>query len=621
MFSPDPNDAAQRRLFSRRLLVLGGLKAAGFAAVTGRLWQLQVQEHGRYGLLAAENRISVQVIGPTRGRILDRTGTVLAANDETYRAVLLPALARDVRATLERMRALVPIEPNTIDALVQRARRQPPTVPLVVANQLTFDQIATLGLHAPVLPGVTTEHAPRRRYVSGTHLGHVVGHVGALVRPAMDDDPVLRLPGQRVGRAGVEATAEAMLRGGGGLVHAEVDSRGHIVRHLERREPIAGRDIVTTIDAALQADVAAALAAHRRASAVVMHIDSGDVVALVSQPGFDPNTFRDGGDRAGIDALRVDPDSPLQNRATRGLYPPGSTFKMVVALAALEAGVLTPTEKIGCDGRYDYFDQTFRCWKRTGHGACDLHRAIVESCDCYFYEAARRTGISAIAGMARRMGLGQRYPAGVIEHSAGVVPDPDWKRGRFGKRWLGGETILAGIGQGYMSCSPLQLAVMTARLASGRSVMPCLLRPLDQTNPSHASPAALVTTRIDGLALLRRAMHDVVHDSGGTGHAAQQTASRIRIAGKTGTSQVSRHSSETAQLDLPYELRDHALFVAFAPAAKPTYALAVVVEHGGGGGAVAAPVAREIIAAVLARDPAAASGAGATPAPATMQRG
>jgi penicillin-binding protein 2 len=259
---------------------------------------------------------------------------------------------------------------------------------------------------------------------------------------------------------------------------------------------------------------------------------------------------------------------------------------------------VTPREKIGCDGRFDYYEQTYRCWKRSGHGSSDLHTAIRESCDCYFYEVARRTGIEAIAAMARKLGLGQVYDAGFAGLKRGVIPDPDWKRGRFGRGWLGGETILTGIGQGYTLTTPLQLAVMTARLASGRRVMPTFVKRAESLTPPP------LDVRPEWVAAMRRGMVAVCNEGGGTGHNAQPENGDYVVAGKTGTSQVSRHSSESAQSELRWELRDHALFVSFAPADKPKYAMATVVEHGGGGGATAAPLARDIMDLVMARDPA-----------------
>ncbi len=601
MFERDPDNTEQRQIFSRRALLIGAGYSGALSLIGSRLWHLQVEEQARYGLLADENRVSVQMLAPERGRILDRFGQVLAANLESYRATLLPALAHDTRSVLAHFARIVPVNADEIDKLVIRAKRQSANTPIVIAQDLIFDQIAAINLQAPSLPGVSTDAAPKRQYFHGRTIGHVVGYVGATERMAMDDDPVLRLPGMRTGKSGIERGQEGILRGNGGIVQSEVDSRGRVVRYLDRVEPIAGRDVVLTIDTVLQAQVLKKLSAFRRAASVVMDVTSGEVIVLASVPTFDPNDIVQGVTVRAWDRLQTQLDDPMNSRAIRGVYPPGSTFKMVTGLAGLEAGVIDLTEKIACDGRFDYFDQTFRCWKRSGHGSCDFHRAIRESCDCYFYEVARRVGIHALAAMARKLGLGQVYDCGLANLKRGLIPDPDWKRGRFNKPWTGGETILAGIGQGYVLTTPLQLAVMTARLATGNTVTPTFVRSLES---SMTRPIVQpIPGRPDWHQAIRRAMTAVVNEDGGTGSKARPESGDYTVAGKTGTSQVSRFSSETAQLDLRWELRDHALFVSYAPVIKPRYAIATIVEHGGGGGATAAPLSRDILDLVMAKDP------------------
>lgn len=567
----------------------------------GRLWTLQVTEENRYALLADENRINVQMLGPERGRIIDRFGVVLANNRESFRAVLVPSLVRDVPEVLARFAKIVPVPSEDLQRHDLRAKRQSPNIPIVIAQDLTFENIAAINLQAPFLPGIATEPAPRRQYFQGKAMSQIVGQVGANERLAMDDSPLLRLPGARIGKTGVESGMEELLRGKPGLVHSEVDSRGRIVRHLDRTEPVVGQDITLTVDAELQGQIMRELGAFRRAATVVIDVVNGDVLAAASVPSFDANDVVNGVTRRSWNRLQTQRDDPMMNRATRGMYPPGSTFKMVVGLAALEAGVVSLKERIGCDGRFDYHEQTFRCWKRMGHGTCDMHMALRESCDCYFYELARRIGIEAIASMARKLGLGQIYDSGIAGLKRGIIPDPEWKRGRFGKGWLGGETILTGIGQGYTLTTPLQLAVMTARLASGRQVTPTFVKRAGDAAPRSPMPLAV---KPEFLNAMRRGMTAVVNEANGTGSKAQPESGGYVVAGKTGTSQVSRHSSETAQEDLRWELRDHALFVSYAPAAKPKYAMATVIEHGGGGGSVAAPLSRTIMDLVMERDPA-----------------
>ena len=595
MFATDPEKPDVRQAFTRRALLLGVGQVGIFGALGARLYNLQITEGNRYALLADENRISVEVLAPQRGRILDRDGEVLAANIEGYRAVVVPAIARDLRAVLQRYARIEPLSFDDIERIVQRSRRQSPNIAIVVTADLSWERLAEINLNAPLLPGVRTEPAGRRQYFHGSAFGHVVGYVGAVERVAMNDDPMRRLPGIRVGRAGVERGLDDDLRGKAGSITTEVDARGRVVRIIDQVEPRAGRDVSLTVATDLQTRVMTRIAGFRRASTVVIGVQTGEVVAMASSPGFDPNAVVNGSDSPDWAKLQTGADDPLNNRAVRGLYPPGSTFKMVTALAAMEAGKVDAKEQLPCSGVFEYYGQRYRCWRRSGHDSCDLHKALRESCDCYFYELARRAGIEAIAATARKLGLGVLHNAGITEAKPGLIPDHDWKRGRFGRGWLGGETILAGIGQGYVLATPLQLAVMTARLASGLDITPTLVR--------REAPQQLpLSFGLAGLRAIRRGMTAVVNEDGGTGSHASGEAGGDLMAGKTGTSQVSPLSRDSVQADIPWDRRDHALFVGYAPVSAPRYAIATVVEHGGGGGAVAAPLSRAVMDLVMDHD-------------------
>lgn len=601
MFGRHIDDDDQRGRFSRRALLLGAGQLAAFGAVASKLYQVQVMQGSTYAPMADENRINVQLIAPIRGRIYDRYGRLLAGNDEGFRVVVMPSLAGNVRQVLGRLAQIISVPTEEQEKLVARARRQQPNVPLIVASDLTFEQIATIGLFAPQLPGVQVEAAATRHYLEGDAVAHVVGHVGNVERVAIDDDPVLRLPGMRVGRTGIELGLEERLRGRSGATRYEVDARGRIVRTLSEVAPSRGADIAITLDTGLQRAIGERLRREHRASAVVIDTTSGDVVAMVSMPTHDPGVLVKGASARTWAKLKESGNEQMLNRAIRGLYPPGSTFKMVTALAALEGGLVDPRERIGCEGQIEFGGQVFRCWKRSGHGTCDLHRALRESCDCYFYEIARRLGIDAIAAMGRRLGFGQTYDTGLALQKPGVMPDAAWKRGQFNKPWLGGETLIAGIGQGYVLATPLQLAVMTARIASGRQIVPQFLRPDAGAERARFDPLDVKPAALDAI---RKGMVAVVNEDGGTGASVRLDNDQPLVAGKTGTAQVSRASSERDGQELARERRDHALFVTYLPAAAPRYAVSVVVEHGGGGGAVAGPVMRDVIAAVLTHDPA-----------------
>ncbi len=608
-------EADDRRVFSRRAVLLGLGQALGFGALGARLYQIQVLDAGRYSLLADDNRFNAIPLAPTRGRILDRFGVALATNEESLRVSIVPALAGNLDLALDRLSQIVPVPADERIRIVTRAKRQPANLPILVASDLDWDQVATINLMAPELPGIETETFSRRIYHHARIVGHVIGHVGAVERFAMGDDPALRIPGVRIGRAGVERGMERTLHGQSGIVRREVDARGRIVRNIARSEPQPGTDVATTIDVDLQSWLVERLARERRSAAVAIDVIGGEVVAMASSPGYDPalNTpqppppppepqrgrRRNRSLRTGQRIVAAKPDA-LFNRATSGLYPPGSTFKIVTALAALEAGVIDLRERIDCQGSFALADKTYRCWNRGGHGRCDLHRAMRESCDIYFYEVARRMGIDALAAMGRRLGLGQTFDAGIAPLSAGVIPTPTWKRGKIGRPWLGGETVIAGIGQGYVLTSPLQLAVMTARAATGNAVIPTLVRP-EQGRPGGGFARLGVDDR--HLKAVQRALRAVVNEAGGTGARASISDLGFEVAGKTGTSQVSRRSANRYHTSLRWEERDHALFVGYFPANAPRYAVAVVIEHGGGGGTVAAPLARELMAELVQRDP------------------
>jgi penicillin-binding protein 2 len=614
MLEHDNEEKAAKKRFSRRVFLLGGTQAAGFGLVGWRLFQLQVIEEGRYAPLADDNRVNLQVVAPKRGRLLDRRGAVLADNEETFRATLTPATTRDISGSLATFRRIVPLTPDEVEKIIRRAKKQNRNISIPIATNITFDQVAQINLMAPQLPGIRTEILWQRRYHGGAPAGHVVGYVGSVERVSVDDDAVMRLPEMRVGKSGVEAGLDVELRGTGGTQKIEVDARGRIVRYLESSPAKPGRDIALTIDTNLQRQVLERLQSERRAACVVLDIAGGEIVAMASTPSYDPAEIADGISDDAWQRLMLSDDKPLLNRAIGGQYPPGSTFKMVTALAALQAGLADLKERVRCDGQYELADQTYRCWKRSGHGAMTLHEAIRSSCDVYFFELARRLGIEALADTARMLGLGQTYACGLVQQKAGLVPDPDWKRGRWNAGWLGGETVLTGIGQGYMLSTPLQLAVMTARIASGKIVEPTLVK------RDAASPLPVFESlALQGahLEAVRKGMIAVVNEDGGTGSKAVLGDNRPVVAGKTGTSQISRASSERAQADLTWEQRDHALFVAYVPADAPRYAFAAIVEHGGGGGTTAAPLVRDVMNMVLELDPIANAGVSGTAVPLT----
>lgn len=596
-------EADRIRIFSRRALLLGGAQAVVFATLAGRMAYLSIFENNRYTLKAEDNRISIRPILPRRGLILDRNGFPLALNRQDYRLAIVPEEVEDLEATLAAIRQIVPLDEEDLEKVRAQIKRVPGFMPVEVARDIDWQAFTAINVKLPDLAGVQPVQGYNRYYPDGEAVAHVLGYVGAPNEKNLKDDPdpILRLPGFKVGKGGLEETFDRRLRGRAGADKVEVNARGRILRSLGRTEDTPGDPVTLTLDRELQVYSAWRLQGEA-ASAVVMDVHTGEILALCSTPAFDPNDFSGGIKTKVWKSLLGDERHPLLNKPLQGLYPPGSTFKMVVTLAALEAGI-SPKESVVCTGRYMLGNHGFHCWKRGGHGYVDMRRAIFQSCDVWYYDVGRRIGVDAIARMARRFGFGEKFDLPLPSQRAGLVPDTEWKRKRYGKAWLTGETLNASIGQGYIQVTPLQLAVMTARLASGRAVEPRLIRPEKPVPP--ARPLGIPE---EHLALVRQAMSDVVNGREGTASIARIRLPGVTMAGKTGTAQVRRISAAERRTgvrsnsQLPWRYRDHALFVAFAPVEAPRYACAVVVDHGGSGSGAASPVARDILTFALARE-------------------
>lgn len=606
-------DADRYRLLTRRTMFLGGLKLAGLSALVGRLYYLQVVQSQKYTMLAEENRISLRLVAPSRGPIVDRFGVPLAINQQNYRVVLVAERSRKVADTLDQINKIVPLSETDRRRVARELQRKRRFVPVTVRENLTWEQVAAIELNTPELPGVSIEVGEIRHYPQAEVTAHILGYVGAVAEADLNGDPVLSLPGFRIGKSGVERYHERALRGLAGTSQLEVNAVGRVIRELSRDEGEPGREVQLTIDIGLQRYVQERLLQEQSAAAVVMDVHTGGIYALCSHPSYDPNNFALGISAELWEELLSNPTTPLSNKAVAGQYAPGSTFKMVVGLAALEAGIVSASNSVFCPGHFDLGDHRFHCWKRGGHGSMDLVSALSHSCDVYFYEVSRRLGIDRIAEMARRLGLGEQLGLDLPHERPGLIPNIAWKKGALGKGWAQGETLIASIGQGFVLATPLQLAVMTARLANGgHSVKPHLTKQIKAlTQEQTVWPA--IGVRRENLNLVLRGMNDVMNAGHGTAFKSRIKEPGMEMAGKTGTSQVRRITmAERAtgvrkNEDLPWRERDHALFVGYAPLHAPRYACSVIVEHGGGGGSVAAPIARDILIECQRRDSARSS--------------
>jgi penicillin-binding protein 2 len=607
--SPFKKENKSASVFTRRALLVGGSQLAILGTLGAKLYQVQVVEGERYATLAESNRISARLTAPPRGRILDRFGAVIGGNRLNWRALLTAEMTTDVDMTLDNFAKVVPLADHERARIERELRRRRRFIPLILREFLTWEDMARIEVNAPDLPGIFVDVGTTRIYPEGPALAHVVGYVAPPNEADMGDDPMLALPGIRIGRSGMEKAHDLTLRGRAGAVQMEVNAVGRVIRELDRQEGTQGQDLGLTIDMGLQNSVLKRLG-DESASAVVMDCRNGEVLAMTTNPSFDPSLFNSGVSNAQWIEWTSNRKAPLINKAASGLYAPGSTFKMAVAAAGLEAKVIGPNDRINCPGYLDLGDTRFHCWSKNGHGGLDIRGGLKNSCDVFFYELARRTGIDRVAAMANRLGIGVDLEIELPGVRRGLMPTRAWRMAQ-GKAWNIGDTISCGIGQGYIQTTPLALCTYTSRLATGRAVQPHLTRQINNIVQKGARaedwPVLGIPER--NLHLLREGMWAVVNEAGGTAPVAKLSMPGMQLAGKTGSTQVRRVSREQRERgfkseNLPWEFRPHALFVCYAPFDAPRYAVAVVVEHGNAGAAAAAPLGRDIMIDVLTRDPA-----------------
>jgi penicillin-binding protein 2 len=582
----DRKDKSRYATFTRRTLMMSGGMTAVLCALGGRLYQLQIRDGALYRTAAEDNRVNERLVAPPRGRVLDRFGVELANNRRNYRLLLVAEQASGgAEHALDTIARVIALTDQQKHRVLRDLAANKKFVPVVVAENLSWDEFALINQHLPYLPGVQPDVGETRAYPFGSELSHLLGYV-AQVSPndkkGDDDDPLLDLPGFRIGKRGIEKAFDLQVRGEAGASRVEVNAYGRVIRELSSDPAHPGKDIYLTIDRELQHFTDQRLGGESCA-VVVMDCQTGDVLALSSTPGFDPNLFNVGINNDQWKQLTTDDHKPLINKCLSGAYPPGSTFKPAVALAAVDAGLDNVT--VNCNGSYALGNYVFHCYKKGGHGHVDLKRGIQVSCDVFFYETSRRLGIDKISEGARKLGLGAVTGIEIPGENGGVIPSSEWKLAKYGVPWQQGETLNTGIGQGYVLVTPIQLCTQVARIASGKAVVPRIVRTIG--NVAQPRPAADPLPFSDkAFALVRAGMNAVANEPGGTAYAWRITEPGLEMAGKTGTAQVRKISKEEhasgvkKNESLPWKLRDHAWFIAFAPVSAPRYAAAILMEHG-----------------------------------------
>jgi penicillin-binding protein 2 len=584
------------RLLQRRLLVLRLALLIGLVVLFSRIWYLQVIKGGFYRELSEQNRVRTVPVRPARGLIYDRHGELLANNIPSFNLYATPEDMKDRQQLATTLEDLIGL--SRTETLKRLARPSHSYLPILVKGGLTLREAAEVEGHRLDLPGLRIQPESQRNYLHGLLGSHLLGYVGE-VSPEQQDEPAFAdlAPGSVVGKTGVEKTFDQVIRGKPGQKTIEVDARGTERKTLTVVEQTSGDDLYLSLDLTLQR-MAESMLNEEAGAVVALDPRNGDVLVLASRPGFDPNVLSHGLTGAAWDQIARDGRHPLTNRAIQGLYPPGSTFKIMVASAALESSKWSPGTKVHCTGQFPFGNHVFKDWKKGGHGTMNLYQAVVHSCDVYFYLLGNRLGIDAIAEAARQYGLGQATGIELPGERSGIVPSTEWKMRARREPWYPGETISAAIGQGYVTVTPLQMATATAAVANGGVLYkPRLVRAIRERSTGQIrdllpTEKGLVSMDSDSFAVLQQALRGVVVE--GTGKRAQSKL--VEIAGKTGTAQnVSSKYQKPEGEETPKQFRDHAWFVAYAPVDRPRIALAVVVENTGHGGTFAAPIAKAII--------------------------
>ena len=629
MFNPSSgNTIIKSKLISRRMFLLSAAKAVVMVGIIGRLVTLQINERTKYKTLSDKNRFREWKLAPERGIIKDFFDKEIASNEQVYQAHLIPENTKDIDRLFVRLKTILNINDKKVFFLKKVIKKQKPWEPIIVSDNITWSEFSRLNLFLHELEGVKPIVSVARMYPDNSS-AHILGYVSQVSSKDLQTKKYLKdkhVPGMSIGKTGLERKLDEQIIGEVGFQRYEVNAFGKRIKQIQVNQGKVGKSFKTTLDFEVQ-KFTSELLKDKAGSVCVMDIYNGDIVSLVSSPTFEANQFVHGLDQKYWNDLIKDEMKPLTNKAISGLYPPGSTIKTLVALSALENKIIRPLDSFRCTGKIELYGEKFHCWEKDGHGIVNLRKGIQRSCDVYFYEVARKLGVDRLSETAKRFGLGKKVLNGFIEEKAGVVPNTSWKKKYIGQNWYLGETLHSGIGQGYFQSTPLQLCLMTAQIANGGyKIEPRIIfdkknddlrdyLKYKNENPNDPLPTDLLISNFnlkplfknqEHINLIKDAMYSSSNEPGGTSYKHRLENKKFTFAGKTGSSQIKRFTeaqreAEVKQDSLPYNDRDHALFVAFAPYQNPKYAISVLVEHGGSGGKTAAPIAKKVIKKVLER--------------------
>tara|TARA_B100001063_G_C16768624_1_gene560148 strand:- start:1552 stop:3429 length:1878 start_codon:yes stop_codon:yes gene_type:complete len=608
----DVSDNVQKiNLINRRLFIITAAKILVFVGLTARLFSLQVKQNNKYLTLSDKNRIREWKLHPVRGEFQDYFGNIVAGNNEVYQLHMIPEQVEDFRYIALRLKNILDLSEREFQKILKKKKEIKAWETLVVSDNLTWEQFSRVNNYLYELVGVKTVLSISRIYPYKENYTHVLGYVSqANEKDILNNDNIKEkfVPGIRVGKTGLEKAFENDLLGENDIQRFEVNAYGRKISQLEYQKGSKGKNLKLTIDTEVQ-KMCTELLKDKAGSICVMDIFSGEVIAMQSSPSFDPNLFLFGINQDDWQLIRNNPMKPLVNKTINGRYSPGSTIKPIVALSALENGIINPNFSVRCTGKTELYGQTYHCWKKKGHGVVNLNNAMKQSCDTYFYEITRRLGVDRLSETAKNFGLGQKVFGNIFDNEKkGLVPNTIWKKNALGSGWLLGETLITGIGQGYIQTTPIQLCLMTAQIANGgHKITPkIIINENNNNNNIEEKKFKPLFKNFKNIKLVQQAMYSSTNEVMGTSYSSRIKDPKYRFAGKTGTAQVKRITEKQRELDLktsqiPYDERDHALYIAFGPYRNPRYATSIIIEHGGSGSSTAAPMAKKLFKLIIDR--------------------